>query len=68
MRNYAALIMMAIFMLSMTSFAAPQPPGWSCPLKNARKSQLRGPDGTAYFPGQSAKKVIDAVKKVYARQ
>lgn len=70
MRNYAVLLLMAISVLSVTSFAQTNPPGWTCPLKNLKKSQRRGPDGTAFIPGLTNRSPEkgDATKKVYIRK
>ena len=54
MRNYAVLLLTAMSLLSVTSFAETHPPGWTCPLKNLKKSQRRGPDGTAFIPGKTS--------------
>lgn len=55
MRKVAVLLLLAVSVLSTTSFAlSSHPPSWVCPLKNLKKNQLRGPDGTAFMPGQSS--------------
>ena len=53
MKNYAVLFLLAISLLSVNSFASQHPPGWTCSLKNLKKSQRRGPDGTAFIPGKT---------------
>lgn len=70
MRRYVVLFCLAITMIGASSFAETHPPGWTCPLKNLKKSQRRGPDGTAFIPGktvQYAKKAA-APKAVYIGQ
>ena len=42
------VIALATAFISAHAFAADTMP--ECPLKNLRKNQLRGADGTAYFP------------------
>lgn len=55
MRSYFVLFCLAISFFGASSFAETHPPGWTCPLKNLKKSQRRGPDGTAFKPGMSVK-------------
>ncbi len=68
MKSYAVLFLMAISLLSMNSFASQHPPGWTCPLKNLKKSQRRGPDGTAFIPGQTVSGKVAAQNAVYIRK
>lgn len=66
MRKYAVLVLVAISVLGVSSFAGTHPSG--CPLANLRKGhQRRDADGSAFKPGMSAKKVVraDTSQKVY---
>lgn len=57
MKKYIVLSMVVVSVFGATSFAqAAHPPGWECPLKNFKKNQRRGPDGTAFIPGKNVKK------------